>query len=93
MATYLMFGNYTPGDRDAISADRTEAANAVIGDCGGKLKGGYVMLGEKDLILIVEFPGIKEVIKASLALSQLMGVTFSTTPALSIEKFDKLVGG
>jgi len=92
MATYLMFGNYSPAAMGEISSGRTEGATAVIGDHGGKVKAGYVLLGEKDLVLIVEFPGIEEVIKASLALSQLLGISFSTAPAVTIAEFDKLVG-
>ena len=92
MATYFMFGEYSPARIGEISPGRTEGATAIIGDCGGKVEAGYVLLGEKDLVLIVDFPGIEEVIKASMALSQFLGVAFSTTPALSIEDFDKLVG-
>jgi len=92
MATYLMFGNYSPAKMGEISSGRTEGATAIIGDCGGKLVGGYVMLGEKDLVLIVKFPGVEEVIKASMALSLSLGITFTTAPALSIADFDKLVG-
>jgi len=93
MATYFMFGEYSPGTVGAISAERTESANAIIGGFGGKVQAGYVLLGEKDLVLIVEFPGLEEVIKASMGLSQLLGISFSTAPALSIAEFDKLVGG
>jgi uncharacterized protein with GYD domain len=92
MATYLMFGEYSAGAIDAISADRTEAANAVIADCGGKAEAGYVLLGEKDLLLIVDFPSTEAVIKASLGLSKLLGISFSTCPAITIEAFDKLLG-
>jgi uncharacterized protein with GYD domain len=93
MATYLMFGEYSPARVDEIRAERTQDATATIGDCGGKLEGGYALLGDKDLVLIVDFPGTEAVMKASLELSKLLGISFSTVPAVSIEAFDSLLGG
>ena len=93
MATYFMFGKYSADAVGKISADRTEKGAATIEECGGKVKAGYALLGEKDLVLIVDFPGIKEAMKASVALSKLLGIGFSTAPAVSVEEFDKLVAG
>jgi uncharacterized protein with GYD domain len=90
MATYLMFGQYSIDAVGEISADRTKEANAVIEDLGGKIKAGYALLGDKDLVLIVELPGTGAVMKASVALSELLGISFTTAPALSVEEFDKL---
>ena len=93
MATYLMFGKYSTDAMGKISAERTKNATAVIGDCGGEVKAGYALLGEKDMVLIVEFPGTAEVMKATIALSKLLGISFSTSPAVSVEEFDRLVEG
>ena len=93
MATYLMLGKYTIDAVGKISAERTKNAIAVIGDFGGKVKAGYALLGETDLVLIVELPGTKEAMKASVALSKLLGISFATSPAVSVEEFDKLVEG
>jgi uncharacterized protein with GYD domain len=93
MATYFMFGRYSIDAVGKISAERTKKATAVIGDCGGEVKAGYALLGERDLVLIVEFPGTKEAMKASIALSKLLGISFSTSPAVSVEEFDKLIEG
>jgi len=93
MATYLMFGKYSSDAVGKISAERTKNATAVIGDFGGEVKAGYALLGERDLVLIVEFPGTKEAMKASIALSKLLGISFATSPAVSVEEFDKLVEG
>ena len=41
---------------------------------------------------IVEFPGVNEAMKTSVALNKALGISFSTVPALRIEDFDKLVG-
>jgi uncharacterized protein with GYD domain len=92
MATYFMFGDYSPESVGKISADRTVQGNALIEKHKGKVIAQYALLGEKDLVLIVDFPGTAEVMQASVALSQLLGIAFSSVPALSVEKFDKLFG-
>ena len=93
MATYFMFGKYSIDAVGKISAERTKNATAVIGDSGGELKAAYALLGETDLILIVEFASTEQAMKASVALSKLLGISFATSPAVSVEEFDKLIGG
>ncbi len=91
MATFLMFGKYSPDALKEISAERTDKAVALIKKHGGALKSGYVLLGETDLVLIVDFPDIERAMKASIALAKLLGVSFSTAPAVSVEDFDKMM--
>lgn len=43
-----------------------------------------------DLWPMTRFPGTKEVVQASLALTKLTGVTFSTAEGVPVEEFDKL---
>jgi uncharacterized protein with GYD domain len=88
-----MFGKYSIGAMKEISAERTKNATAVIGDCGGKIKAGYALLGETDLVLIADFPGVKEAMKASVELTKLLGISFTTAPAVTVEEFDKLIEG
>ena len=57
---------------------------------GGQIKGGYALLGEKDLVLVVELADTQAAMKASAGLSKLLGIGFTTAPAVSIEEFDKL---
>jgi uncharacterized protein with GYD domain len=92
MATYFMFGRYSAKAVKAISAKRTQDAIAVIKEHGGKLKSGYALLGDVDVVLIVELPDTESVMKTSAALSQLLGISFSTAPAVSVQEFDKLMG-
>ncbi len=92
MPTYVMFGKYTPDSIEDISAQRTQDATKVIGDAGGKVVSGYALLGETDLVLIAEFPGNEQAMKASVGLARLLEISFTTSPAVSIEEFDQLVG-
>ena len=91
MATFLMFGDYSHESIKDISAKRTEKALELIEKNSGKLKDGYAILGEKDLVLIVDFPSTEQAMKTSVALSKMLGVGFTTMPAISFEDFDRLV--
>ncbi|HUV08336.1 MAG TPA: GYD domain-containing protein [Spirochaetia bacterium] len=90
MSTFFMFGRYSEEAIKGISPDRTKKANSVLQDYGGKLHSIYALLGKYDLIIIADFPGTEEAMKASLALHRLTGISFSTAPAVSVEEFDRL---
>jgi uncharacterized protein with GYD domain len=92
MATYFMFGKYSKDAVKSISAKRTDRATAMIKENGGELKEGYALLGDYDLVLIVDLPDTEHAMQTSVALSGLLGISFSTTPAISVADFDKLVG-
>jgi len=85
-----MLGSYSQDSIKEMSADRTDRAIALIDKFGGKVKAGYAMLGEYDLALIVDLPDTEQAMKTSVALSKLLGVGFTTSPAVSFETFDKL---
>jgi uncharacterized protein with GYD domain len=91
MATFIMFGKYSHDSISKISTKRTNDAIAVIKNNGGSLKAGYALLGQDDLLLIVEFPGNEQAMKTSVALAKLLDIAFSTSPAVTMEEFDKLV--
>ncbi len=93
MATYLMFGKYTSEALKGISAERTSKATDLIKKNGGKVISQYALLGEKDLLLIVDFPSADGAIKASIEIGKLTGIGFSTSPAVPVEAFDRLVSG
>ena len=92
MASYLMFGKYSTEGIKGVSAKRTKKAAQIIKDNGGKYKNGFALLGDVDLVLEVDFPNTASAMKASVGLSQLLGVDFTTSAAVSIEKFDKMIG-
>jgi uncharacterized protein with GYD domain len=92
MSTFIMFGKYTMDSVRGMSRKRTENASSIISDLGGEIKSAYALLGQTDIILIVDFPGVNEAMKASVELAKLLGVAFTTSPAVTIEEFDRLVG-
>jgi uncharacterized protein with GYD domain len=91
MATYLMFGKFSIDAVKEISAERTKKATAIVEGCGGKIKAVYALLGETDVVAVADFPGLKEAMKASVELTKLLGISFTTVPAVTIEEFDKLI--
>ena len=90
MSTFFLLGRYSESAVKEISAKRTEKAAATIQKFGGQFKSGYALLGDYDLVLIVELPGVEQAMQCSLALHKLTGIAFSTAPAVSIDQFDKL---
>ncbi|EFK96715.1 conserved hypothetical protein [sediment metagenome] len=91
MATFFLFGKYSSGALNGMSADRTEKANKLVQKFGGEIKSIYALLGDKDLVIIAAFPGTEQVIKASLALSKLTGIAFTTSEAIAVEEFDRMI--
>lgn len=91
MNTYFMFGKYSAEAIQRVSAERTKKANDIILKLGGKIISQYALLGDDDLVFIVNLPGVDEVIKASASLHKLTGISFSSVPAITIEKFDKIL--
>jgi uncharacterized protein with GYD domain len=92
MATYFMFGKYSLEAAKAISTTRTDQAVALIKGNGGELKAGYALLGDIDLVLIVDLPDTERAMRTSTDLSKYLGISFSTAPAVSVADFDKLMG-
>ncbi|HET19973.1 MAG TPA: GYD domain-containing protein, partial [Chromatiales bacterium] len=56
MATYVMFGKYSPEALKAVSARRSDEATELIRKFGGELKAVYALLGDVDLVVILELP-------------------------------------
>jgi uncharacterized protein with GYD domain len=93
MTTFFMSGIYSLEAVEDISAERTAAGEKLIGKFGGKVHATYALMGEQDLVLIVDFPDVQQAMKASVALSKLTGISFSTAPAVAIAEFDQLIAG
>jgi uncharacterized protein with GYD domain len=91
MTTFFMFGKYSSEALKEMSVERTDKAVSLIKKFGGKVNSMYVLLGEQDLVLIVDFPELEQVIKASVALTKMTGVSFISSPAVPVEEFDKMI--
>lgn len=91
MPTFVMFGKYSAEAMKGLSKDRTAKASALVAKYGGELKSAYALLGKTDLLVIADFPGTAEAMKASMALTRLTGIGFTTSPAIPIEEFDRLI--
>ncbi len=92
MAKFMMLGKYSQEAIKGISAERTKKAVSIIEKSGGKVNSMYALLGNYDLALVVDLPGISEAMKASIALTDLTAISFTTPPAISVEDFDKITG-
>ena len=90
MAAFFMFGKYSPESTKKIGVERTKKAVDIVEKYSGRVQEMYALLGEHDLVLIVNFPQIEDAVKASIALNRLTGISFSTSPAISVEEFDKM---
>ncbi len=90
MAKFFMYGKYSKEAMGGISAERTKNALDVIAKAGGKVNSMYALLGKYDIVLITDFPGVAEVMKASIALNKLTNISFTSFPAITIEEFDKI---
>lgn len=91
MGTYIMFGNYSAEAMKGMSAERTAKSAELIKKHGGEVISMYALLGEKDLIFIVTFPGNEQAMKASVALSKATNISFTTAPAVTVDAFDKMM--
>ncbi|MCQ9205190.1 MAG: GYD domain-containing protein [Omnitrophica bacterium] len=52
----------------------------------------YALLGSYDLAFVVEFSESLEAMKASISVTKLSDISFTTFPAISVEEFDKAIG-
>jgi uncharacterized protein with GYD domain len=91
MATFLMFGKYSTEAVKQISPARTEKTKKLVKQFKGEVKGMYALLGEYDLLFIAELPGAEQAMQFSVALSKLTGIAFTTSPAVTVAEFDKLM--
>ncbi len=90
MATFCMFGKYSSDSIKKISPKRTVQVRGLIKKMKGDLVSMYALLGKYDLLFIVNFPGMEDVMKASIEINKLTGISFTTQPAVPVETFDSL---
>ena len=91
MPIFMMFGKYSSEALKGISSERTDKAVEVIKKNGGKVISMYAVLGEHDLVFTLDFPDSEKALATSVALNKLTGISFTTSPVVEVEKFDKLI--
>lgn len=91
MPIFLMFGKYSPEALKGVSPERTDKAVELIKKNGGKVVSMYAVLGEHDLVFTLDFPDSEKALATSVALNKMTGISFTTSPVVEVEKFDKLM--
>ena len=88
MTTFFMFGKYSKDAIKSIAAKRTAKVEELIQGFGGKLRSVYALLGEYDIIIIAQLPGIHEALQTSIEIEKETGISFSTSAAVAVADFD-----
>ena len=91
MPIFLMFGKYSSEALKGISPERTNRAVELMRKNGGRVVSMYAVLGEHDLVFTLDFPDAEKALATSIALSKMTGISFTTSPVVEVEKFDKLM--
>lgn len=92
MAKYIMMGKYSIDAVKGAKAARTKKALGMIKKAGGRVTAMYALLGKYDIMLVTDFPGTKNVMKAAVDMTKLTGISFVSNPAITIAEFDKMIG-
>ncbi len=91
MKIFVLLGKYSQEALKEACAARTEQAVKIIEKYGGKVLNIYGLLGEYDLILLLEFPSPGQALETSVALNRLTGIAFKTLPAVDVKEFDEML--
>lgn len=91
MAKFLMLGKYSVDAVKGIASERTKKVVGAIEKQGGKVNSMHALLGQYDLAFVVDFPEVRDAIKASIELTKATDIGFTTLPAITVEEFDKII--
>lgn len=91
MPIFMMFGKYSPKALKGVSPERTRQAVNIIQKQGGKVISMYAVLGEHDLVFTLDLPSPEDAMAVSVALNKLTDISFTTSPVVDVEQFDKLM--
>lgn len=90
MAKFIMFGRFYRDAFEDIGVDRTEEAVEIIAKAGGELIATYTLLGEIEVVLVLDLPDVQTALKVSVELGKLIKMSFTTQPAFSAEESSRL---
>ena len=91
MPIFMMFGKYNQDSIKGVSSERTKKAVEIIGQNGGKVISMFAVVGEHDLVFTLDFPTTENALKTSVALNILTGISFTTSPVVDVEQFDRMI--
>jgi uncharacterized protein with GYD domain len=91
MPIFLMFGKYSPKALTGVSSQRTKQAVKIIEKHGGKVISMYAVMGQHDLVFTLDLPSSEEAMLVSVELNKLTDISFTTSPVVDVEQFDKLM--
>ena len=93
MPTYISLVQYTSKGIEAIkdSPKRLDAARKAFEEAGAKLKDFYLVMGEYDIVIVVDAPNDEAVAKVSLMLGAKGSVRTHTFRAFNEAEYRKLV--
>jgi uncharacterized protein with GYD domain len=74
-----------------VSPERTKKAVEIIRQNGGKVISMFAVVGEHDLVFTLDFPTTEQALAASVALHMLTGISFTTSPVVDVEQFDRMI--
>jgi uncharacterized protein with GYD domain len=92
MQTFVMLGKYSADSVKGMSPKRTQKTEEMVRKMGGTIHSMYALLGAFDILFVLDLPSADDAMRLSVSLSRLTGISFSSYPAISVEKFDELIG-
>jgi uncharacterized protein with GYD domain len=95
MVTYVFLVRYTPSGIESIkdSPNRLEGAKKLLRSVGVELKAFYLLMGQYDVLYIVEGKDETAVARAALALSSSGKIKTETLRAFTEDEYRNIIGG
>ncbi len=94
MPTYIVFADYTDKGIAAIkdAPDRLDAVRKLVADHGGELKAFYLLLGEHDIMSIIDVPNDDTAARLLLTISGEGNIRTKSFKAFEEDEFRAVVG-
>jgi uncharacterized protein with GYD domain len=94
MPTYIMLSRFTQQGLERIkdSPGRLEAAKQTLKGLGAELKDFYLLMGQYDVIVVVEAPDEETMTKAALAIGSRGAIRTETLRAFTEDEYRDLIG-
>ncbi len=94
MPTYIVFADYTDQGLNSIkhSPDRLDAVRKLVADHGGEVKAFYLLMGEHDIMSIIEVPNDDTAARLLLTISGEGNIRTKSYKAFDEDEFRGIVG-